>query len=155
MFLETNPSFVFRLPQIFWGRVKNALHVCIILEKILKTLHAHEMHKNLNKPMIGQMLSDKEFVSKILGQILPIKEKYPDFIHPNIKSVNFVQKSERCFLEITNLKIASVFGVQSLQTLPHESNDWSRCTPFSSLVVNAVHDDYRKNKYLASQSVLC
>jgi hypothetical protein len=47
----------------------------MILETILYDLYVQEMHKELNKPMIGNMLNDREFEKKIPRRILA-KIKY-------------------------------------------------------------------------------
>jgi hypothetical protein len=53
-----------------------ALNQCrMILETILYDLYVQEMHKDINKPMIGTMLNDKEFEKKIPRRILA-KIKY-------------------------------------------------------------------------------
>jgi Domain of unknown function (DUF4145) len=42
----------------------------VILEKLLKRLYVDEMHKEPSRPMIGDMLSNKEFSAKIPRRIL-------------------------------------------------------------------------------------
>ncbi len=144
----------------------------IVLERILTTLFEHEMHRLPSRPMIGDMLADKEFSAKIprrilaritsikemanLGphggdvesqdavrvmrdlidvlewfvinydflfshgstkteearvetlEILPqLREKYSEYLRPNIKSVKLGQVDGRCFLEVTTAEIVA------------------------------------------------